>query len=277
MDGISGKTALVTGAGSGIGRASAYRFAEEGANVVVADVTEDAGRETVARIEAAGGDATFVPVDVADVASVEWMVETTVETYGSLDFAHNNAGILTDFVETTGISEENWDRIIDVNLKGIWACMKAELPVMEAQGHGAIVNTASEAGLVGMGGLSSYSASKHGVVGLTKSVALEYANRGVRVNGIAPGPTETNIQSGMLGGQGGSSSLLGRLRSAYRSLRLVVRTMRAEYDTSAMRDVPMDRIADPEEMAGAVAFLCSSDASYITGHTIPVDGGQAAD
>jgi NAD(P)-dependent dehydrogenase (short-subunit alcohol dehydrogenase family) len=277
MHGISGRTALVTGAGSGIGRATAYRFAEEGANVVVADVTEDTGRETAERIEAAGGDATFVRVDVADVASVERMVDTAVETYGSLDFAHNNAGILTDFVETTGISEADWDRIVDVNLKGVWACMKAELPVMEAQGHGAIVNTASEAGLVGMGGLSSYSASKHGVVGLTKSVALEYANRGVRVNGIAPGPTKTNIQSGMLGGGDGSSSLLGRLRSAYRTLRLVVRTMRAEFDTSAMRDVPMDRIADPEEMAGTVAFLCSEDASYITGHTIPVDGGQAAD
>ncbi|NHN41889.1 SDR family oxidoreductase [Halorubellus sp. JP-L1] len=277
MNGIAGRTALVTGAGSGIGRASAHRFAEEGANVVVADVAEDAGRETVAQIEAAGGDATFVTVDVSDLASVERMVETAVETYGSLDFAHNNAGILTDFVETTGITESDWDRIIDVNLKGIWACMKAELPVMEAQGHGAIVNTASEAGLVGMGGLSSYSASKHGVVGLTKSVALEYAERGVRVNGIAPGPTKTNIQSGMLGGTTGSSSLLGRLRSAYRTLRLVVRTMRADFDTSAMRDVPMDRIADPEEMAGAVAFLCSADASYVTGHTIPVDGGQAAD
>ncbi|WP_123534808.1 SDR family NAD(P)-dependent oxidoreductase [Halosimplex salinum] len=277
MNGVAGKTALVTGAGSGIGRATARRFAEEGANVVVADVAVEQGRESVDLIEDAGGDATFVEVDVSDTDSVERMVEVAVETYGSLDFAHNNAGILTDFVETTGISEANWDRIVDVNLKGIWACMKAELPVMERQGSGAIVNTASEAGLVGMGGLSSYSASKHGVVGLTKSVALEYAGRGVRINAIAPGPTKTNIQSGMLGETGGSSSILDRVRSVVRLIRMMIRTSRAEFDTSAMRDVPMGRIADPEEMAGTVAFLCSSDASYITGVTIPVDGGQAAD
>lgn len=278
MKGLAGKTALVTGAGSGIGRASAFRFAEEGANVVVADIVEDTGRETAERIEDAGGNATFVEVDVSDPASVERMVEVAVETYGSLDFAHNNAGILTDFVEVTGIDEADWDRIIDVNLKGIWTCLKAELPVMLDQGSGAIVNTASEAGLVGMGGLSSYSASKHGVVGLTKSVALEYASRGVRVNAIAPGPTKTNIQSGLLGTPGGSSrSFLDRVKAAITLIRTAIRTLRADYDTSAMRDVPIDRIADPEEMAGAVAFFCSSDASYITGHTIPVDGGQAAD
>jgi len=278
MHEIAGKTALVTGAGSGIGRASARRFAEEGANVVVADVTEETGRETVELIEDAGGDATFVEVDVSESESVEHMVDVAVETYGSLEFAHNNAGILTDFVETTGIREDQWDRILDINLKGVWTCMKAEIPVMLEQGEGAIVNTASEAGLVGMGGLSSYSASKHGVVGLTKSAALEYAGRGVRINAIAPGPTKTNIQSGMLGGSGGfSGSLLGRVRRGIEMIKLVVRTLRADFDTSAMRDVPMDRIADPAEMAGAVVFLCSSDASYITGHTMPIDGGQAAD
>jgi len=276
MNGIAGQTALVTGAGSGIGRASALRFAEEGANVVVADIDVEGGRETVQLIEDAGGDAAFVEVDVSDTASVERMVDAAVETYGSLDFAHNNAGILTDFVETTGISEANWDRIVDVNLKGIWACMKAELPAMERTGGGAIVNTASEAGLVGMGGLSSYSASKHGVVGLTKSVALEYAERDIRVNAIAPGPTRTNIQSGIVGDSGGSS-ILGRIRSIVQTVKMVLRTLRADFDTSAMRDVPMGRIADPEEMAGTVAFLCSTDASYITGTTIPVDGGQAAD
>jgi NAD(P)-dependent dehydrogenase (short-subunit alcohol dehydrogenase family) len=276
MNGIAGQTALVTGAGSGIGRASAVRFAEEGANVVVADIDVEGGRETVDLIEDAGGDAIFVEVDVSDTASVERMVDATVDTYGSLDFAHNNAGVLTDFVETTGISEANWDRIVDVNLKGIWACTKAELPVMERTGGGAIVNTASEAGLVGMGGLSSYSASKHGVVGLTKSVALEYAERDIRVNAIAPGPTKTNIQSGIVGDAGGSS-ILGRVRSVVGTVRMILRTLRADFDTSAMRDVPMGRIADPEEMAGTVAFLCSTDASYVTGTTIPVDGGQAAD
>ncbi|WP_435099196.1 SDR family NAD(P)-dependent oxidoreductase [Halarchaeum sp. P4] len=275
MQGLSGKTALVTGAGSGIGRASAERLAAEGANVVVADITVDAGRETVDRIEAAGGEATFVEVDVSDTDSVERMVDVAVETYGDLDLAHNNAGILTDFVEVTDVTEADWERIMQVNLKGVWACMKAELPVLE-DGGGAIVNTASEAGLVGMGGLSSYSASKHGVVGLTKSAALEYANRGVRINAIAPGPTKTNIQSSITGSLT-TGSFLERAKAALRLVRLAVRTMRADFDTSAMRDVPMDRIADPEEMAGAVAFLCSSDASYITGHTLPVDGGQAAD
>lgn len=279
MRGLAGKTALVTGAGSGIGRASAERFAEEGADVVVADIVESTGRETVERIEDAGGDATFVSVDVSDPESVDRMVDVAVETYGRLDFAHNNAGILTDFIEVTGIDEAQWDRIIDINLKGIWACLKAELPVMLEQGHGAIVNTASEAGLVGMGGLSSYAASKHGVVGLTRSVALEYASRGIRVNAIAPGPTETNIQSGLLGGPSdpSSASLLDRARMVVALLRTMVRTVRAEFDTSAMRDVPMDRLADPAEMAGAVAFLCSTDASYITGQTLPIDGGQAAD
>lgn len=277
MEGLSGKTALVTGGGSGIGRATALRFAEEGANVIVADLTERTGRETVERIESAGGNATFVEVDVSDAESVERMVDVAVDTYGSLEFAHNNAGILTGFEAATSITEERWDRLMDVNLKGVWACTKAELAVMERQGHGAIVNTASEAGLVGMGGLSSYSASKHGVVGLTKSLALEYANRGIRVNAIAPGPTRTNIQSSIVGGAAEPETLRHRVLTAIELLRMLVRTFRAEFDTSAMRDVPMDRIADPEEMAGAVAFLCSDDASYITGQTLAIDGGQSAD
>lgn len=257
MNGLAGKTAVVTGAGSGIGRASAQRFAEEGASVVIADVVEETGHETVDLIEDAGGDATFVEVDVSDATSVEQMVDVAVDTYGSLDFAHNNAGILTGFVEMAEIEEEQWDRLLDINLKGIWACMKAELPIMEEQGNGVIINTASEAGLVGMGGLASYSASKHGVVGLTKTAALEYATRGIRINAIAPGPTNTNIQANAEGGSNDPTSM--------------------PFDTSAMIDVPMGRSAEPEEMAGVVAFLCSSDASYITGHTIPVDGGQAAD
>lgn len=278
MNGLGRKTAVVTGAASGIGRASAQRFAEEGVNVVVADIAVEAGRETVELIEDAGGNATFVEVDITEAESVDHMVDIAVDTYGSLDFAHNNAGVLTGFSEVTNITEEQWDRLLAINLKGIWTCLKAELPVIEKGGGGAIVNTASESGLVGMGGLSSYSASKHGVVGLTKSAALEYADRGVRINAIAPGPTRTNIQSGLLSGASESSiPMLDRIRTAVELIRMVIRTRRADFDTSAMRDVPMDRIAEPEEMAGAVAFLCSSDASYITGHTLPVDGGQAVD
>lgn len=258
MNGLKERTALVTGAGSGIGRASAQRFAAEGSNVVVADIDEDAGRETVELIEDAGGDATFVEVDVSDYDSVEQMVDATVDTYGSLDFAHNNAGISIGFDRVTDVEEEQWDRLQDINLKGVWNCLKAELPVMEEEDNtSAIVNTASEAGFVGMPGLASYTAGKHGVVGLTKSVALEYATQGVRVNAIAPGHTNTNIRSNVDDENNDPTGF--------------------EFDPSSIMNVPMDRIAKPEEMAGAVAFLCSSDASYITGHTLPVDGGQAAD
>lgn len=256
MRGLDQQTAVVTGAGSGIGRASARRFATEGANVVVADVAVETGEETVDLIEDDGGDATFVEVDVADVDSAQGMVDAAVDAYGGLDFAHNNAGILTSFEEVTDLDEADWDRLLDVNLKGIWACLRAELPVMAADGGGAIVNTASESALVGMPGLASYAASKHGVVGLTKSVALEYATRGVRVNAVAPGPTETNIAA---------------------NLEVSADVDALPFDMSAMTEVPMDRMAAPEDMAGVVAFLCSTDAAYITGHTIPVDGGQAAD
>lgn len=256
MKRFSDKTALVTGAGSGIGRATAHRLADEGADVVVSDVNEERGEDVVASIENAGTSATFVSANVANPEELQQLVENTVDTYGGLDIAVNNAGILTGFEDISDISEDDWERLIDVNLKGVWAGMKAELPVMEEQGGGVIVNTASEAGLVGMGGLGNYVASKHGVVGVTKAAALEYADRGVRVNAIAPGPTETNIQETMAGG------------SDPREL---------PFDTSAMSDVPMGRQADPKEMAGVVAFLCSEDASFVTGVTIPVDGGQAAD
>ncbi len=256
MRGLDGKTAVVTGAGSGIGRATAQRFAEEGVSVVIADIDTDSGHKTAKLIDDDGGEATFVEADVTDPASVEAMVDVAVDTYGGLDFAHNNASILTSFEDVTDADEAAWDRLLDINLKGVWTCLRAELPVMVEHGGGAIVNTASESGLVGMPGLASYSASKHGVVGLTKTVALEYATRGVRINAIAPGPTETNIATNL------------KMADDVESL---------PFSMDAMTEVPMDRGAKPAEMAGVVAFLCSEDASYVTGHTVPVDGGQAAD
>jgi NAD(P)-dependent dehydrogenase (short-subunit alcohol dehydrogenase family) len=253
MRGLDGAVAVVTGASSGIGRASAERFAAEGASVVVADVDEAGGTETVERIEDDGGEATFVEVDVSDPDSVQTMVDATVECYGSLDVAHNNAGILTDFVPVTEIEETDWDTLIDVNLKGVWACLKAEIPAMLESNGGAVVNTTSEEGLVGGPARGSYVASKHGVVGLTRTAALEFADAGVRVNAVAPGPIDTGMSPD---------------------------SMDAE-DLEGMREavgeeIPLGRFGEPEEVAGATAYLCSEDASFVTGHTLVVDGGHIA-
>lgn len=257
MKGIDGKTALVTGAGSGIGRATSKRFADAGTNVVVTDIDEDRGTETVDQIKDNGGDAIFVEADVTDAEDVQRMVDQTVETYGSLDFAHNNAGLLTGFSDVADVPTEDWELNMAVHLRGVWECMKAELPVMEEQGGGAIVNTASNAGIMGVPGLTPYAASKHGVVGLTKTAALEYATRGIRINAVAPGATITNVHEAA--GEDGLD------REGL------------EFDAMGIADVPMDRIADPEEQAGPVVFLCSSDASFITGHILAVDGGKAAE
>ena len=250
MDRFTDETALVTGAGSGIGRATAQRLASEGANVVVSDIDEDRGEDVVASIEDDGGSATFVSANVADPDAVQRVVEVAVETYGSLDIAHNNAGILTGFQDIADIGEDDWDKLMAVNLKGVWAGMKAELPVMEEQGGGVIVNTASEAGLVGMGGLGNYVASKHGVVGLTRTAALEYADRGVRVNSICPGVVETPMTAERLD--------------------------TAEFQAFVETNTPMGRPADPTEIAPLAAFLASDEASYITGANVPVDGGWTA-
>ena len=248
---VDGKIALVTGAGSGIGRATALVFAREGAKVVVADVVVDGGEETVRLIKAAGGEAIFVKADMAKAAEVEAMVQKAVATYGRLDCAHNNAGIEGATGKTADYREEDWDRVIRINLTGVWFCMKYEISQMLKQGGGAIVNTASDAGLLGVPQMPAYVASKHGVVGLTKTAALEYAKSGIRVNAVCPGVIKTPMVERITAQRAG----------------------RAERMAAAE---PVGRMGKPEEIAEAVVWLCSEAASFVTGLPMPVDGGIAA-
>ena len=248
---VTGKVALVTGGGSGIGRASALTFAREGAKVVVADVAVEGGEETVRLIQQHGGEAVFVKADVSRAAEVEALVARAVQTYGRLDCAHNNAGIEGAAATVVDYAEDAWERVIAINLKGVWLCMKYEIPQLLKQGGGALVNTASTAGLVGYRGGSAYVASKHGVVGLTKTAALEYAKAGVRVNAVCPGAIDT--------------PMMGRLTGH--------RPQRAERMAAAE---PVGRMGRPEEIAEAVVWLCSEAASFVTGHAMAVDGGLTA-
>lgn len=248
---VDGKIALVTGAGSGIGRATALVFAREGAKVVVADVVVDGGEETVRLIKAAGGEAIFVKADMAKAAEVETMVQKAVATYGRLDCAHNNAGIEGATGRTADYREEDWNRVISINLTGVWLCMKYEIAQMLKQGGGAIVNTASDAGLLGVPQMPAYVASKHGVVGLTKTAALEYAKSGIRVNAVCPGVIKTPMVERITAQRAG----------------------RAERMAAAE---PVGRMGKPEEIAEAVVWLCSEAASFVTGLPMPVDGGIAA-
>jgi NAD(P)-dependent dehydrogenase (short-subunit alcohol dehydrogenase family) len=248
---FSGKVALVTGAGSGIGRASAQAFANAGASVVVADVVVAGGEETVQLIKKAGGEASFVQADVSKASEVEALVRHTVETYGRLDYAHNNAGIEGAAAGTVDHPEDVWDRVIAINLKGVWLCMKYEIPEMLKQGGGAIVNTASVAGLTGSAGSIAYTASKHGVVGLTRATALEYAKQGIRVNAVCPGGVRTAMVERVIGGDPTIEAYITALE-------------------------PMGRLAAPEEVAQAVVWLCSDTSSFVTGVPMPVDGGWTA-
>jgi len=248
---LDGKVALVTGAASGIGRASALAFAREGAKVVVADVAIEGGEETVRMIEAAGGDGLFVKADVSQAEEVERLVAKVTEAYGRLDCAHNNAGILGGLAPIATCTEENWDRVIATNLKSVWLCLKYEIPVMLEQGGGAIVNTSSAAGLIAFPALAAYVASKHGVAGLTKAAALEYARKSIRVNAVCPGFIDTPLVTGVGGGNAARNA-----------------------ETSPL--VPIGRVGKPEEVAEAVVWLCSDAASYVTGHTMAVDGAMVA-
>jgi NAD(P)-dependent dehydrogenase (short-subunit alcohol dehydrogenase family) len=243
---MKGRSAMVTGAGMGIGRAIALAFADEGVGVVVADINPGAGQETVELIRKKGGKAFFVECDVSKREDAKAMVETAVKEFGSLDYACNNAGIHPNApVPFPEINDDEWDILMGVNLKGVFLCMKEELRQMEKQGSGVIVNTASLAGLLVEPGFPLYTVSKHGVLGLTKSAAFEYVKKGIRVNAICPSPVDTPMW-----------------RSAPKEVSDMLVAM-----------LPMGRPATAEEISGAVMFLCSDSASYITGASLVIDGG----
>jgi NAD(P)-dependent dehydrogenase (short-subunit alcohol dehydrogenase family) len=242
------KVALVTGGNSGIGRAAAIAFAGEGARVVIAARRVSEGEETVQMIQETGGDALFVRTDVAQRDAIETLLQRTLEAYGRLDFAFNNAGIsvLAPFTEVT---EEDFDRVIGVNLKGVWLCMRAEIRQMLTQGGGAIVNMSSGYGLFSSSlGVSVYTASKHGIIGLTKAAALEYAKAGIRVNAVVPGWIRTPMVDEALGNA-------------------------PELEARILDHKPFGRMGTPEEVAEAVVWLCSDAASFVTGHSMLIDGG----
>jgi NAD(P)-dependent dehydrogenase (short-subunit alcohol dehydrogenase family) len=248
---LQGKIALVTGGGSGIGRATAMRLAKDGAKIMIADYIAEGGERTVRMIKEVGGDANFVQADVSLTQQVQAMVSKTVETYGRIDCAFNNAGIEGRMADTVECSEEVFDRTIAINLKGVWLCLKYEIPQMLKQGGGSIVNTASVAGLVGFERLPAYNASKHGVVGLTRTAALEYATKNIRVNCVCPGVIRTPMVERLLDTRGFTEQELNA-------------------------GEPVGRMGKAEEIAEGVAWLLSDAASFVTGHPMVIDGGWVA-
>ena len=251
MSKSTSRVALITGAGSGIGRAAALAFAGEGARVVAADLDVAGGQETVRLIEQQGGAASFIQTDISKQDQVEAMVAHAVSSFGRLDCAFNNAGIGGAAALTADYTLEDWNRVLGINLTGTWLCMKYELTQMLAQGGGNIVNNASILGLVGYRTAPAYVASKHGLLGLTQTAALEYAQRGIRVNAVCPGFIHTPlVDTGLQGNPAAEAQLV----AAH----------------------PMGRLGTPEEVAGAVVWLCSEGATFVTGQAITMDGGYVA-
>lgn len=246
---LEGKVALVTGAGAGIGLATARAFAQAGAAVVLADVNEEAVRSGAETLLAGGHKALAVRCNVADKFEVAAMVNQTIAAFGRLDAAFNNAGVNSDSAPLLDKDDEEFDRIINVNLRGVWNCMKAELRQMTAQGSGAIVNCSSIGGMVGSKGRSAYSASKHAVVGLTRSAALDYAKQGIRINAVCPGIVNTPMAAA------------------------VTKNHDPEIVKAMIAREPIGRFGEPEEIASAVVWLCSPAASFVVGHAMAVDGG----
>lgn len=247
---FDGKVAFVTGAASGIGRAAALAFARAGASVVVADVGEEGNRQTARLIAESGGRSLAVGCDVTRADDVQAALQKATEAFGRLDFAFNNAGVEPKkLVPTAEVEEEEWDRIVGVDLRGVFLCMKYEIPVMLAHGGGAIVNTSSGAGVIGIKNNAVYSAAKHGVIGLTRSAALEYAAKNVRINAVCPGYIDTPMIE----------------RFAGRS---------AEARAKVIAEEPIGRMGTPEEIAATVVWMCSDAAGFMVGHALVVDGGQ---